>query len=124
MTCIINIQVDTSSSTCAEKYEPAFTDSFFREHLLGKENRLSISGWLKIMAATGLDIPYLGYLELEMETTGIVLPECGYLVVKYSMTCTVLQILSDVDIVDKTASLVFSDVNICSFLPFHSNRVW
>ncbi|XP_049332151.1 uncharacterized protein LOC125799454 [Astyanax mexicanus] len=43
---------------------------------------LSTSGWLKLTAANGLDIPYLGYLELEMDTMGIKIPDCGFLVVE------------------------------------------
>uniref|UniRef100_A0A3B1KGI5 ribonuclease H n=1 Tax=Astyanax mexicanus TaxID=7994 RepID=A0A3B1KGI5_ASTMX len=43
---------------------------------------LSTSGWLKLTAANGFDIPYLGYLELEMDTMGIKIPDCGFLVVK------------------------------------------
>ncbi|KAG1931367.1 hypothetical protein F2P79_021615 [Pimephales promelas] len=43
---------------------------------------LSTAGWLKLTAANGLDIPYLGYLELEVETMGRKIPNCGFLVVK------------------------------------------
>uniref|UniRef100_A0A9J8AN32 ribonuclease H n=1 Tax=Cyprinus carpio carpio TaxID=630221 RepID=A0A9J8AN32_CYPCA len=41
-----------------------------------------MAGWLKLTAANGLDIPYLGYLELEVEAMGIKMPDCGFLVVK------------------------------------------
>lgn len=58
-------------------------ESFFRELLLGEvEDMLSTAGWLKITAANGLDIPFLGYLELDVETMGTTLPGCGFLVVK------------------------------------------
>ncbi|XP_058632049.1 uncharacterized protein LOC131540807 [Onychostoma macrolepis] len=47
------------------------SESFFQQHLGGDdEDMLSTAGWLKITAANGLDIPYLGYLELEIETMG------------------------------------------------------
>ncbi len=46
------------------------------------EDMLSTTGWLKLTAANGLDIPYLGYLELEIETMGRKIPNCGFLVVK------------------------------------------
>ena len=59
------------------------TEEFFRKHLGGEdEDMLSTSGWLKLTAANGLDIPYLGYLELEVETMGMTIPDCGFLVVK------------------------------------------
>ena len=58
-------------------------ESFFRELLLGEvEDMLSTAGWLQITAANGLDIPFLGYLELDVETMGTTLPGCGFLVVK------------------------------------------
>lgn len=59
------------------------TESLFREHLLGgNKDLLSTSGWLRITAANGLDISYLGYLELDVETMGKVLLKSGFLVVK------------------------------------------
>ncbi len=59
------------------------SESFFRQHLGGDdEDMLSTTGWLKLTAANGLDIPYLGYLELEIETMGRKIPNCGFLVVK------------------------------------------
>ncbi len=61
------------------------TEHFFKEHLAGEEkDMLYTTGWLKITAANGLDIPYLGYLELTVETMGITLPECVFLVVQGS----------------------------------------
>lgn len=59
------------------------SESFFRQHLGGDdEDMLTTAGWLKLTAANGLDIPYLGYLELEVETMGRKIPNCGFLVVK------------------------------------------
>lgn len=59
------------------------SESFFRQHLGGDdEDMLSTAGWLKLTATNGLDIPYLGYLELEVETMGRKIPNCGFLVVK------------------------------------------
>lgn len=59
------------------------TEKFFRNHLYGKDDDiLSTAGWLKLTAANGLDIPYLGFLEVEVETMGIKIPNCGFLVVK------------------------------------------
>ncbi len=59
------------------------TEKFFRDHLCGKDDDiLSTAGWLKLTAANGLEIPYLGYLEVGVETMGIKMPNCGFLVVK------------------------------------------
>lgn len=58
-------------------------ESFFRQHFetWGLE-KLQSCHWLQLQAANGLPIPYLGYLELEVELCGRTLPECGLLVVK------------------------------------------
>lgn len=58
-------------------------ESFFRQHFetWGLE-KLKSCHWLQLQAANGLPIPYLGYLELEVELCGRTLPECGLLVVK------------------------------------------
>ena len=37
---------------------------------------------LRITAANGLEIPYIGYLELDLDCDGIVLPQMGFLVVR------------------------------------------
>lgn len=59
------------------------TEKFFYEHLGGQDKDvLSTTGWLKLTAANGLDIPYKGYLELEVEAMGMNIPHCGFLVVK------------------------------------------
>lgn len=38
--------------------------------------------WLQLRAANGLTIPYIGYLELDVELCGKVMPRCGILVVR------------------------------------------
>ena len=44
------------------------TKELFETHFkLEGHELLSTSGWLKLAAANGLEIPYLGYFELEME---------------------------------------------------------
>lgn len=59
------------------------SEQFFRDYLCGKDDdMLSTAGLLKLTAANGLDIPYLGYIELEVEAMGIKMPDCGFLVVK------------------------------------------
>ena len=59
------------------------TESFFLQHFQpwGHE-RLQACNWLKLRAANGLDIPYVGYLELDVELCGTSVPRCGVLVVK------------------------------------------
>lgn len=38
--------------------------------------------WLQLRAGTGLAIPYVGYLELDVELCGKSIPQCGVLVVR------------------------------------------
>lgn len=40
------------------------------------------SAWLTLRAANGTDIPYLGYVEMEVEVAGVRLPNIGIIVVK------------------------------------------
>lgn len=58
-------------------------ESFFRQHFetWGQE-KLKSCHWLQLQATNGWPIPYLGYLELEVELCGRTLPGCGLLVVK------------------------------------------
>lgn len=44
--------------------------------------RLQSCQWLQLRAANGLEIPYLGYLELDVELCGKVMGNCGVLVVR------------------------------------------
>ena len=59
------------------------TESFFHQHFepWGQE-RLQSCHWLQLRAANGLAIPYIGYLELEIELCGKLMSQCGVLVVK------------------------------------------
>ena len=61
------------------------TEEFFKTHFKSKgQELLSTSGWLKLTAANGLEIPYLGYFELDIEAFGLNVPRRGILVVKDS----------------------------------------
>lgn len=61
------------------------TDEFFRQHLQGNDGAMvATSAWLKITAANGLEIPYQGYVELEVETMDLKISKCGFLVLKAS----------------------------------------
>ncbi|KAK3560440.1 hypothetical protein QTP86_008445 [Hemibagrus guttatus] len=40
------------------------------------------SKWLRITAANKLPLPYLGYVELDIQVMGLTIPECGFLIVR------------------------------------------
>ena len=64
---------------------PTITETFYRTHLAQTENHLQDpNNWLTIRAANGLTVPYVGYLELDIEVCGVVVPKRGVLVVKDS----------------------------------------
>ena len=59
------------------------TESFLHEHLQTSVPKLvEMGAWLTLKAASGLQIPYLGYMELDVEVRGEVIPGRGILVVK------------------------------------------
>lgn len=59
------------------------TESFFLAQFEPwGHDRLRSCQWLQLRAANGLAIPYIGYLELDVELCGKVVPCCGILVVK------------------------------------------
>jgi hypothetical protein len=59
------------------------TESFYKEKLEpGGGVVQSIGGMLKLTAANGLEIPYLGVLELDLDIEGLTLTKCGVLVLK------------------------------------------
>lgn len=59
------------------------TESFFLQHFQSwGHERLQSCNWLKLRAANGLAIPYVGYLELDVELCGTSVPRCGVLIVK------------------------------------------
>ena len=58
------------------------TEGFFRKHICPTGDVESTSSWLKLKAANGLDIPYIGYVELDVEVLGKILPKRGILIIK------------------------------------------
>lgn len=59
------------------------TESLFREAFQHwGAPKLKSCGWLALKAANGLDIPYVGYLELDVQVLGRTIPGRGVLVVK------------------------------------------
>ncbi len=58
-------------------------ESFFKRHFQSWDDRqLQKCNWLQLRAANGLEIPYLGYLELDITVLGKVIPGMGVLVVR------------------------------------------
>lgn len=59
------------------------TESFFKKYLHGEDKDMHCtSKWLKITAANGLPLPYLGYVELDIQVMGLTIPGCGFLVIR------------------------------------------
>ena len=59
------------------------TKEFFNEHFRPQGKTLLPTGdWLRLTAANGLQIPYVGYLELDVEALRVMIPRRGILVVK------------------------------------------
>ncbi|KAK0143148.1 hypothetical protein N1851_018732 [Merluccius polli] len=58
------------------------TEEFFEKHLQPRlKTPLNPCSWLTLKGANGLEIPYRGYAELEIQILGRVLPKMGILVV-------------------------------------------
>lgn len=59
------------------------TEDFFIEHFQSQgEDKLRQCNWLQLKAANGLGIPYIGYLELDVNILSKTFPRMGVLVVK------------------------------------------
>ena len=59
------------------------TESFFVKHFEPwGPDKLRSCNWLRLSAANGLSIPYVGYLELDVQLCGRVVTKRGVLVVK------------------------------------------
>ena len=59
------------------------TEAFYCEHLLPLgQPILDTTNWMKITAANGTVIPYVGYIELDVVLMGHTIPKVGFLVVK------------------------------------------
>ncbi len=110
---ISNLKTNRVSAAClldTGSRVRTISESFFREHLFDEDkDMLSTEDWLKITAANGLDIPYLGYLELKVETMGIVLPECGFLVVRDTLNYPLVPALIGMNIISRCGQLVHAE---------------
>lgn len=56
-------------------------ESFFNQHF---SEKLHSCNWLQLKAANGLDTPYFGYAEVNVEVLGKVIPNKGVVKDKYS----------------------------------------
>ena len=83
---IIDVRLEGVTTRClldTGSMVTTVTERFFRQFVqphIRKE--MQACDWLQLKAANGLAIPYLGYLELDLEVLGKVLPKIGVLVVK------------------------------------------
>lgn len=67
------------------------SETFYKEKFEPIRGRVhGVGRMLTLRGANGLEIPYLGYLELDMQVGGVAIPECGVLVLK-DTTATVRQ---------------------------------
>ena len=57
------------------------TESCFRRYIAREDVDLESCGWLKLTAANGLSIPYVGYVELDVTCMGRTIPRRGILIV-------------------------------------------
>ena len=60
----VNCLLDTGSQVST------ITESFFRKYIARNDRELASCSWLKLTAANGLDISYVGYVELDVTTMG------------------------------------------------------
>ena len=73
----IECLVDTGSTVTL------VSGAFYKEKLESVCGRVhGVGRMLTLRGANGLEIPYLGYLELDMQAGGVTIPDCGLLVLK------------------------------------------
>lgn len=58
------------------------TEEFYRKNLENGQVPVDVSSFIRITAANGLNVPYLGYIERTLTICGIDFPNCGFLIVK------------------------------------------
>lgn len=78
---------------------------FFRKHWLGKGNDVHPAfEWSRLTAANGLNIPYVGYTEFEVDAMGLTIPERGFLLVKDSEDSSSVPGLIGIDVIKNLVS--------------------
>lgn len=60
----------------------ARSETFFKQNLVREGELVDESSFIHIAGAQGLDVPYLGYVELDVTALGHVFPKMGFLFVK------------------------------------------
>ena len=71
----INCLIDTGSMVST------MSETFFNQHLKSTcSDPVDTTSWLVVKAANGLDIPYIGYVELDVEYEGQVVPSRAILI--------------------------------------------
>ena len=68
--------VDTGSQVST------ITEKFFQDLLQGNPTLVDVTRWMKVTGANDLDIPCIGYVEVDIEAFGKTLPNVGFLVMK------------------------------------------
>lgn len=58
------------------------TEEFYSELLKEQPTIHDVTRWLKAKGANNLPIPYLGYIEVDLQISGQIIPSVGFLVVK------------------------------------------
>lgn len=82
---VVEIMIEGLAVTClldTGSMVTTVTEEFFEKHLQPRlQTPLRPCSWLTLKGANGLEIPYRGYVELEVQILGKVLPNMGILVV-------------------------------------------
>lgn len=109
----VEVKLQGVSVTClldSGSQVSTISESFFRKHLTDKgENIHPAFEWLKITATNGLDLPYMGHVELDVEAMGLVIPEQGFLIVKDSAHSSCVPGLIGMNVVKKCRELVHTE---------------
>ncbi len=109
---VVNLKLNSAPARClldTGSQVSTITNKFFREQLSGDDGAMfATSSWLKITAADGLEIPYQGYVELEVETMGLKIPNCGFLVLKDDGSATE-QCIIGMNVIRRCRQLVTSE---------------
>ena len=75
-------EVRVGSGMVELSFGSTITESFFNQHLAQENNLVDVGQFIRISAANGLEIPYIGYVELDVSTLDHMYPNLGFLVVK------------------------------------------
>ena len=72
----ISCLIDTGSQVST------ITESYFRDLLKSEPKLIDVTKWMRVSGANHLPIPYIGYIEVEIDTAHYSVPNVGILVVK------------------------------------------